>query len=54
MSKPQQFIRRIDSRYAIPSDVELIRILAAWKVANEDGGTGWHWEYDVLYEEILS
>lgn len=53
-SRPQQFIKRLDSRYCVPKDMEVVRILAAWKVANEDGGTGWHYEYDVLYEEVLS
>ena len=23
-----------------------------FEVPNNDGGTGWHYEYDVLYEEL--
>lgn len=51
-AKRRRFIKRVDSRYCLPADIEVIRVLASYLVANEDGGTGSHYEYDVLYEEV--
>jgi hypothetical protein len=50
--RKQQFIRRIDSRYCLPANIEVIRVLASWQVPDNDGTTNGHYEYDVLYEEV--
>lgn len=52
LRKPRQIIKVLDARYVIPGDLDPIRILQSMKVANEDGGTGWHWEFVTLCEEV--
>lgn len=48
----RRFIKAFDSRYMIPDDVEPIRVLSMTQEANNDGGTGWHYVYHVLCEEV--
>ena len=45
-------IRRLDDRYVIPTDIEVVRVIGWEHVANQDGGTGMHWEYICLVEEV--
>lgn len=48
----RRIIKRLDARYVIPDELDPIRILQTFQVPNNDGGTGWHYEYDVLCEEV--
>ena len=40
-------IVRVRSCQVMHPRLRVVRILATWTVPNNDGGTGWHYEYDV-------
>ena len=50
--KPRRVIKTLDSRFVVPNDIEPIRILTMTLEANNDGGTGSHYVYHVLCEEV--
>lgn len=50
--KRRRIIRALDARYVVPDGVEPIRVLSMTQEANNDGGTGWHYVYHVLCEEV--
>lgn len=48
----RRIIRVLDSRFVVPKDCDPIKILLVTQAPNNDGGTGWHYEYHVLCEEV--
>ena len=48
----RRVIKSLDTRFVVPEGLEPIRILQTLQVANNDGGTGWHYEYVTLCEEV--
>jgi hypothetical protein len=52
--KRRRVIKALDGRYVIPDEIDPVRVLFVTQVANNDGGTGWHYEYHVLCEEVDS
>lgn len=51
-AKRRRVIKILDSRYVVPDDIEPERILMVTQEANNDGGTGFHYVYHVLCEEV--
>ena len=51
-ARNRRVIKTLDSRYVIPNDLDPVRILQTLQVPNNDGGTGWHYEYVTLCEEV--
>lgn len=50
----QKFLKRLDSRYCIPDDIEIERIVYEVLTPNNDGGTACHYEYVCIVREILT
>lgn len=48
----RRVLKTLDSRFVVPDDLDPIRILQTLQVANNDGGTGWHYEFVTLCEEV--
>jgi hypothetical protein len=49
---PRRILRRIDSRYMIPDGLEVERVVSEVREPNNDGGTGWHYEYVCVCREV--
>ena len=48
----RRFIKELDARYCVPAGYEPIRVLAVRQEPNNDGGTGSHYVYVTLCEEV--
>lgn len=48
----RRVIRELELRYAVPPDIDPIRVLQVLEVPNNDGGTGSHRVYVCLCEEV--
>jgi hypothetical protein len=52
VAEPRRFIKELDSRYVIPAEWNPIRVLLVRQEPNNDGGTGSHYVYVTLCEEV--
>jgi hypothetical protein len=51
-TRPRRVIKDLDSRYVVPANLDPIRVLLVRHEPNNDGGTGSHYVYVTLCEEI--
>lgn len=54
VQRERRFLTRIDSRYMLSDDIEIERVVYEVREPDNDGGTGWHYEYVAIVREVLS